>query len=82
LNQKVDQFVYHAQCLFTQIGTKLENVEGRSETLEAVVRQLDRDHENQRSQIQEFQRTTSATLERIDFLSRLFGTAVWQWAEW
>ena len=66
LNQRVDQFVYHAQRLFTQIGTKLENVEGRLETLEAVVRRLDRNHENQRSQIQEFQRTTSATLERMD----------------
>ena len=66
LNQRVDQFVYHAQRLFTQIGTKLENVEGQSERLEALVQRLDRNHENQRAHLQEFQRTTSATLERID----------------
>lgn len=66
LNQRVDQFVDSAQRLFTQIGTKLENVEGQAERLEALVRRLDRNYESQRAQFQEFQLTTSATLERMD----------------
>lgn len=66
LNQRVDQFVDNAQRLFTQIGTKLENVEGQAERLEALVRRLDRNYESQRAQFQEFQLTTSATLERMD----------------
>lgn len=73
LSNRVNEFVFHAQRLFTQIGTKLESVEGQSERLEAVVRRLDRNYETQQFQLQEFQRntqesqaSTNAALERID----------------
>ncbi|MGI2904021.1 6-aminohexanoate hydrolase [Tolypothrix sp. VBCCA 56010] len=66
LSGKLDEFVFHTQRLFTQQATILERVDGRTESLEAIVRRLDRSYEEQKSQFQEFQRTTSAALERID----------------
>jgi chromosome segregation ATPase len=66
LSGKVDEFVYQSQRLFTRLGTIAERVDGRTESLEAIVRRLDRNHEEQKSQFQEFQVTTNAALERID----------------
>ena len=66
LSGRVDEFVFHAQRLFTQQATILERVDGRTESLEAIVTRLDRSYEEQKSQFQEFQRTTNAALERID----------------
>lgn len=66
MSSRIDQFVYHTQRLFTQAGTAIERVEGTTETLEAIVRRLDRSYREQQSQINEFRVTTNATLERVD----------------
>jgi chromosome segregation ATPase len=66
LSGRVDEFVFHAQRLFARQATILERVDGRTESLEAIVTRLDRSYEEQKSQFQEFQRTTNAALERID----------------
>jgi chromosome segregation ATPase len=66
LSGKVDEFVFQSQRLFTRLGTIVERVDGRTESLEAIVRRLDRNHEEQKSQWREFQVTTNASLERID----------------
>lgn len=75
LSSRVDEFVFQSQRLFTQLGTNLERVDGRTESLEAIVRRLDRNYEEQKSQFREFQVTTNAALERIDrVLDFLIGT--------
>lgn len=66
LSEKVDEFVFQAQRLFTQSAERLIRVEGQAERLEAIVQLLNRNHTAQQSQLQEFQRTTNAALERID----------------
>lgn len=66
MSNRVDEFVFQAQRLFSQSGGKLENVEGQAERLEAIVRRLDRNYEEQQSQLREFRVTTNAALERID----------------
>ncbi len=76
VSSRVDEFVFHAQRLFTQQATRLEQTEWqteRLEALEAIMRRLDRNYEAQQAQLQEFQaqmqefqRTTNAALERID----------------
>lgn len=66
LAERVDSFVYHAQRLFTALGERLVPVEGQTERFEPVIRMLARNYEAQQSQLQEFQITTRASLERID----------------
>ncbi len=63
---RVDEFVFQAQRLFTQQAQILERVDGRTESLEVIVRRLDRNYQEQKSQFQEFQRTTNAAIERIE----------------
>ncbi|MEC4816112.1 MAG: 6-aminohexanoate hydrolase [Scytonema sp. PMC 1069.18] len=65
---RVDVFVSESQRLFTRLGTVAERVDGRTESLEVVVRRLDRNYEEQKSQFQEFKQTTEAALSRIDRL--------------
>jgi chromosome segregation ATPase len=66
MSNRVDEFVFQAQRLFSQVGGKLDNVEGQAERLEAIVSRLDRNYEEQQSQLREFRVTTNAALERID----------------
>ena len=66
LAERVDSFVYHAQRLFTALGERLVPVEGQTERFEPVIRMLARNYEAQQSQLQEFQVTTRASLDRID----------------
>ena len=66
LSEKVDEFVFQAQRLFTQNAERLIRVEGQTERLEAIVQLLNRNYTAQQSQLQEFQLTTNAALERID----------------
>ncbi|BAY96018.1 MULTISPECIES: hypothetical protein [unclassified Tolypothrix] len=66
LSGKVDSFVSHTQRLFTKAGGEVEETKARTERLEALMLRLDRNFEEQRSEFQEFKRTTGATLERID----------------
>ncbi|MCC5637915.1 6-aminohexanoate hydrolase [Nostoc sp. CHAB 5844] len=66
LSLKLDSFVTHTQRLFTRAGGEIEETKARTERLEALMLKLDRNFEEQKSQFQEFQRTTSAALERID----------------
>lgn len=77
MSNRVDEFVFQAQRLFSQSGGKLDNLEGQAERLEAIVRRLDRNYEEQQSQLREFRVTTNAALERIDrvldFLVRQHG---------
>ncbi len=66
LSDKVDAFITHTQRLFTKTGSEVEETKARTERLEALMLKLDRNYEEQKSQSQEFQRTTVAALERID----------------
>nr|MDZ8041520.1 6-aminohexanoate hydrolase [Nostoc sp. CreGUA01] len=66
LSDKVDAFITHTQRLFTKTGSEVEVTKARTERLEAMMLRLDRNYEEQKSQSQEFQRTTVAALERID----------------
>lgn len=66
VSSKVDQFVFQAQRLFTQQATILERVDGRTESLNALVTRLDRNYEQQKAELKEYKLTTNATLERID----------------
>lgn len=66
LSNKVDEFVFHTQRLFTQQGERLIRMEGLAESLTGIVQRLDRNYQAQQSQIQEFQTTTGASLDRID----------------
>jgi chromosome segregation ATPase len=66
LSSRVDEFVFQATRLFAQQGERLIRVEGLTESLTGIVQRLDRNYQSQQSQIQEFQRTTNASLERID----------------
>ena len=66
LSGKVDEFVFQAQRLLTQQADRLAIVEVQSESLDAVARRLDCSFEEQRSQFAEYQRTTTAALDRID----------------
>lgn len=66
LSSRMDEFIFHTQRIFNQQATVLERADGRSERLEAIVQRLDRNYEEQKSQFQEFQRTTGAAWERID----------------
>lgn len=63
---RLDEFVFQAQRLFTQNAERLIRLEGQTERLEALVQRLDRNYSAQQSQLQEFQQTTGAALERID----------------
>lgn len=65
LSSRVDQFVYHTQRLFTKAGTAIERVEGTTESLEFIIRRLDRSYQEMQSQQQEFRVTTNAALEHI-----------------
>ena len=66
VSSRVDEFVFQAQRLFNQHAERLIRLEGKAERLEAIVLRLDRNYSAQQSQLQEFQQTTGATLERID----------------
>jgi chromosome segregation ATPase len=66
LSNRVDEFVFQAQRLFTQSAERLIRLEGQTERLEALFQRLDRNHSAQQSQLQEFQKTTTAALDRID----------------
>jgi len=66
LSGKVDSFVTHTQRLFTKAGGEVEETKARTERLEALILKLDRNFEEQRSEFQEFKRTTGAALQRID----------------
>jgi chromosome segregation ATPase len=66
MSSRIDEFVFQAQRLFAQSAGRLENVEGQGERLEAVVRRLDRNYDEQQSQLREFRLTTNAALDRID----------------
>lgn len=66
LSSRVDEFVFQSQRLFGQQATRLINVEGQTERFEAVIRKLDRNYEEQKASLNEYRKTTNATLERID----------------
>lgn len=66
LTDRVDNFVYHAQRLFTALGDRLVPIKGQTDRFEPVIKMLARNYEAQQSQLQEFQITTNASLERID----------------
>lgn len=66
LSNRVDEFVFHTQRLFNKAGSETEETKARTERLEALMLKLDRNYEEQKSQFQEFQRSTNAALERID----------------
>lgn len=66
LTERVDNFVYHAQRLFTALGDRVIPVEGQVDRFEPVIKMLARNYEAQQSQLQEFQVTTNASLERMD----------------
>ncbi|MDY6898410.1 MAG: hypothetical protein SWZ49_10075 [Cyanobacteriota bacterium] len=66
LSSRVDEFVFQSQRLFGQQATRLINVEGQTERFEAVIRKLDRNYEEQKANLNEYRKTTNATLERID----------------
>ncbi|MFM2061061.1 MAG: hypothetical protein RLZZ507_731 [Cyanobacteriota bacterium] len=66
LSNRVDEFVFHTQRLFNKAGSETEETKARTERLEALMLKLDRNYEEQKSQLQEFQRSTNAALERID----------------
>jgi uncharacterized phage infection (PIP) family protein YhgE len=66
LSNRVSEFVFQAQRLFTQSAERLIRLEGQTERLEALFQRLDRNHSAQQSQLQEFQQTTTAALDRID----------------
>ncbi|NEP62979.1 MAG: 6-aminohexanoate hydrolase [Symploca sp. SIO2G7] len=66
LSERVDAFVFNAQRLFSQTGERMIIVEGQTERLVGVVQMLQRNYSAQQSQLQEFQLTTNAALERID----------------
>ena len=63
---RLNEFIFHTQRLFTQAGTRVEQLEGRTERLENIVELLNRNYQVQQNQFSEFQRTTNAALERID----------------
>ena len=66
LSSRVDEFVFQSQRLFGQQASRLINVEGQTERFEAVIRKLDRNYEEQKASLNEYRKTTNATLERID----------------
>jgi chromosome segregation ATPase len=66
LSSRVDEFVFQAQRLLTQNAERLIRVEGQVDRLEALFQLLNRNYSAQQSQLQEFQQTTGAALERID----------------
>ncbi len=66
LSSRVDEFIFHTQCLFNKAGSEIEETKARTERLEALMLKLDRNYEEQKSQFQEYQLTTNAALERID----------------
>ncbi|MEO1186354.1 MAG: hypothetical protein AAFX46_17480, partial [Cyanobacteria bacterium J06636_27] len=66
MSNRIDEFVFQAQRLLSQQAGRLINVEGQTERFEAVIRKLDRNYEEQKSSLNEYRKTTNATLERID----------------
>ncbi|NET57404.1 MAG: 6-aminohexanoate hydrolase [Symploca sp. SIO2E6] len=66
LSERVDAFIFNAQRLFSQTGERMIVVEGQTERLVGVVQMLQRNYSAQQSQLQEFQLTTNAALERMD----------------
>ena len=66
LSSRVDEFVFQSQRLFGQQATRLINVEGQTDRFEAVIRKLDRNYEEQKASLNEYRKTTNATLERIN----------------
>jgi len=66
LSSRVDEFIFQSQRLFGQQASRLINVEGQTERFEAVIKKLDRNYEEQKASLNEYQKTTNATLERID----------------
>ena len=66
MGTRIDEFVFQVQRLLTHQGERLVIVEGQNERLVGVVQMLARNYEAQQSQLQEFQLTTNAALERID----------------
>lgn len=66
MSNRVGEFVFQSQRLFTRLGDRGESHEARIERLEAITQRLDRGYEEQRSLNQEFRTTTNAALERID----------------
>lgn len=63
---RMDSFMTHKQRLFTKSGNEIEETKARTERLEALMLRLDRNFEEQKTQLQEFRVTTTAALERID----------------
>ncbi|NJL62273.1 MAG: hypothetical protein HC903_11095 [Methylacidiphilales bacterium] len=70
MSNRISEFTFQAQRLFTKLGEKTENHDGRIERLEAIAIQLNNNLEEQRSLNAEFRTTTSATLERCDTAGR------------
>lgn len=66
LSERVEQFIFHSQRLFTQQAERLERLEGQTERLEAIIPMLNRNYEAQQAQMREFQVITNAALERMD----------------
>lgn len=66
MSNRVDEFVFQSQRLLSQQASRLINVEGQTERLEAIAKKLDRDYEQQKASLNEYRITTDATLERID----------------
>lgn len=66
LSSRVDEFVFQTSRVFAQQGERMIRVEGLTESLTGIVQGLDRNYQAQQSQLQEFQGTTNAALERID----------------
>ena len=66
MSNRVDEFVFQAQRLLSQQAGRLINVEGQTDRFEAVIKKLDRNYEEQKASLNEYRKTTNATLERID----------------
>lgn len=66
LSGRVDEFIFQTSRVFVQQGERMIQVEGLTESLTGIVQRLDRNYQGQQSQMQEFQRTTNAALERMD----------------
>ncbi len=66
MSSRVDEFVFQTQRLLSQHAGRLNTVEGQTDRFEAVIKKLDRNYEEQKASLNEYQKTTNATLERID----------------
>jgi chromosome segregation ATPase len=59
-------FITEVQRVFGGLGERVSRLEGIAERLEGVIQYLDRNYQTQQAELQEFRRTTNASLERMD----------------